>query len=374
MGCFPSRAARKTKVYPAQPLPDAPSEAEDLLAPGWVACDMRGVVQKQSQEIRQLLGRSVVGRDLRFLMTGALAALHLEHILPAYRRAPDSADWPRILGEHARRRCRLTDEEGCLVEVEVTLEMGGPDFLVHIFPVSHPATFDFNRRRLLAHRLGIKSANLPRTDSIPILVVDIVNSTEVLRNGNHLASYFHHATLQNAVKELLMRRYDPLVTLYETVGDSMLFVAHAGDTPGLVPRPLCSTLVDFAQDLLQEAARVWVPLRASAAFGELLCAVMDGQVRIFGVPITKACRLQAQVAPAQGTGVYNGIMVCEAFYQKLLSEKQQAQKEAPPADELSFPLKGLGERVRCRCINLDISVDQEVASSRAASKRSSTVR
>lgn len=333
------------------------TNSEELLAPGWLAVDKKGVVTAQSREIMQMLGSSVIGLDLRVLMNGALATLHLVQILPSYFQTLDRSSWDHVIGQHIRRKSSLNDTHGNAVDVEVTVEVeplkfsGDYRFLLRIYPIPH-AMLDFNRRRLLALRLGLKNKKSPREVSIAILVVDIVNSTEMLKDGHHV-SYFHHVALQTAVKDLLIGVYNPLVTLYETVGDSMLFVTLPGNAPALVQRPQCKILVDFAIDLTKEATLIGVPIRASGSFGEILCTVMDGQVRLFGAPLTKACRLQSHVTPSQGTGVYSSMMVCETFYQMLLCEiRKTPSEEEPSARELRYHLKGFGEDVVCRCLDL----------------------
>ena len=63
-----------------------------------------------------------------------------------------------------------------------------------------------------------------------------------------------------------------------------------------------------------------IQLRAAATYGDVLATVMDGQVRLFDLPLTEACRLQAFVSPSQGAGVYGNLTVCESFFAKLVED------------------------------------------------------
>lgn len=368
MGCIRSKPLRVTPlIWQKNPMTSETSSSSDgLLASGWLVVDKNGVLTAQSHEIVQMLGSSHIGLELKAIMNDALATLHLAHILPAYSRTLDRSTWNHVIGQHVRRRSSLKDVQGNAVDIEVTVgveALNSPEdyqFLLRISPLQiHRAGLDFNRRRLLALRLSLRGTQQTRKASMAILVIDIVNSTEVLINSPN-KSYIHHVALQTAVKHLLIGHYDPLVTLYETVGDSMLFVTLPGEAPALVRRPKCKTLVDFASDLMKESTRIEVPIRCSASFGEILCTVMDGQVRLFGAPLTTACRLQSFVTPSQGTGVYSSMMLCDTFYQELLSEmKQMPFDEKPSARELRCHLKGFGEDVVCRCLDIGTSFGRQ---------------
>lgn len=332
---------------------------EDLLTPGLLVINKNGVVTAQSPEVMQMLGSSVVGLDLKAIMSDSLAELHHVFILPSYFQSPNRSSWAHVIGMHVRRKSSLRDAQGNVVHVEVTVGVESFDvsgdyrFVLRVYPIHAPhTTLDFNRRCLLATRLGVRGKNQPRQLSIAILVIDIVNSTEILK-ASPQASYLHHMALQNAVKDLIVGDYNPLVTLYESVGDSMLFVTLPGDAPALIQRPQCMALANLARDLTKQAASLGIPIRSSASFGETLCTIMDGQVRLFGLPVTRACRLQPYVTPSAGTGVHDGMMVCEAFYQKLLCEiRQTSFKEEPSARKLHCHLKGVGEDVVCRCLDI----------------------
>jgi class 3 adenylate cyclase len=336
------------------------------LAPGYLIVDKNGVVASHSPEVTQMLGSSAVGLDLRAFMSDTLAELHLEVILPLYFQTVDRSSWDHVIGQHIRRKSSLIDTQGNIVHIEVTVEVtsinlsGDYNFLLRVYPNHTPrTTLDFNRRCLLAARLRIGGRGGPRKVPVAVLVVDIVNSTEILKASSH-NSYLHHVSMQTAAKELLVGRYNPLVTLYESVGDSMLFVTLPGNACALIQRPQCKILVNFARDLTKNVSPTGVSIRSSASFGETLCTVMDGQVRLFGMPVTRACRLQAHVAPSQGTGVYDSMMVCEAFYQKLLCElRQTPSKEEPSARELHCHLKGFGEDIVCRCLDIGNSFGRQ---------------
>ena len=368
MGCIRSKSTRLTPLrrQTSPTTSGTSSNSAELLEPGWLVVDKNGVSTAQSHEITQTLGALVIGLDLRAIMNDALATLHLAHILPAYSRTLDRSTWNHVIRQHVRRKSSLNDVQGRVVDIEVTVEVealispGDYQFLLRISPLRiHHTELDFNRRRLLALRLSIKDMQQTRRVSMAILVIDIVNSTDVLINSPH-NSYTTHVTLQNVVKRMLIGRYDPLLTLYETVGDSMLFVALPGGAPALVPRPKCMTVVDFASALMKESTCIGVPIRCSASFGEILCTVMDGQVRLFGVPLTTACRLQSFVTPSQGTGVFSTMMVCENFYQKLLREiKQTPLADEPSARELRCHLKGFREDVVCMCLDIGASFGRQ---------------
>lgn len=329
------------------------------LAPGYLIVDKNGVVASHSPEVTQMLGSSAVGLDLRAFMSETLANLHIAIILPSYSQTLDRSSWDHVIRQHIRRKSSLIDTQGNVVHIEVTVDVnrinlsGDCNFLLQVYPNHTPRTMlDFNRRGLLAARLHIGGRSRPREVPVAILVVDIVNSTEILKASSH-NSYVNHVSMQTAAKELLIGNYNPLVTLYESVGDSMLFVALPGSVHALVQLPQCKILVDFARDLTRNVSLTGVSIRSSASFGETLCTVMDGQVRLFGMPVTRACRLQAYVAPSQGTGVYDSMMVCEAFYQKLLCElRQTPSEEEPSARELHCHLKGFGEDIVCRCLDI----------------------
>jgi hypothetical protein len=92
--------------------------------------------------------------------------------------------------------------------------------------------------------------------------------------------------------------------------------------------------------------------------------IQDKQVRLFGAPVTKACRLQNYVSPSQGTGRFDDVAVCEDFYRSLraeLSHFPPSQARAMLETRLQEAnLKGFGESVCYRILQLSsIRTDAE---------------
>jgi len=270
----------------------------------------------ESCETTTLIGKSLVGHFVGLIMTPALAELHRRVFFPAYEqsRGRKRAQFEEDIVQHSLRNSTIVDVMGQSLKACLEVETHKRGFRVAIKSVS-AATHNFNNQEVLAARLGVgnvENRNVVRR--MALLVVDIVHSTEFLEEHGPLASYLRHARVQTIARSLINDIYRPLVKLYECVGDSLFFVSYNSRT-----ELICVTLTRFALDLLTAVQREDEYLRAAMTYGDVLAAVMDKQVRLFGAPVTKACRLQNYVLPSKG-GLYDDVAVCEDFYRSLRAE------------------------------------------------------
>lgn len=311
---------------------------------GSLLCDIRGVVQEQSQEMWRTLGGSICGRSVTCIMPPIVAEVHAGCILPLFSPAEGSAreDAAHALRNHSCLCSRIVALDGSMLDVQVTVtQLRHSDdaaFQVNISSIRALRREAFNSRAMLARTLCLRPFAPPVLHCISLLIIDIVNSTETLLELGAMTSYARHERLQTTCKAV-SRDFLHYVSLYESVGDSMLFVCHPGDKA--VRRPQCSLLFAFACKLMLASKEVDVPVRMAASYGNVLAVLMDGQPRLFGVPVTKACRLQAVVTPLQGTGACERMTVCADFYAKLEDESLKSLD----LRKQTRVLKGFGETV-----------------------------
>ena len=327
-------------------------------------CDFRGRVSTESSETTTLFGKSLVGRFAGVIMTPALAELHRRVFFPGYQwsRGTARAQIEEDIVQHSLRNSTIVDTMGQALKARLEVETHKRGFRVVIKSVS-AATDNFNNQEALATRLGIgnvENRNVVRR--MALLVVDIVHSTAFLEEHGPLASSLRHARVQSIARRLINGVYRPLVKLYECVGDSLFFVSYNSKS-----ELICVTLARFALDLLTAVQREDEHLRAAMTYGDVLAAVMDRQVRLFGAPVTKACRLQNFVSPSQGTGRYDNVAVCEEFYRSLRAELSHFPSSVAGAWGAMLDtrlqraeLKGFGESVCYRILELSsIRTDAE---------------
>ena len=327
-------------------------------------CDFRGRVSKESSEMTTLIGNSIVGCFVGVIMTPALAELHRRVFFPAYQRSRGRAraQFEEDIFQHSLRNSTIVDAMGQSLKACLEVELHKRGFRVVIKSVS-AATHNFNNQEVLATRLGLGNVeNRSVVRCMALLVVDIVHSTEFLEEHGPLASYQRHARIQSIARRLINGVYRPLVKLYECVGDSLFFVSYNSKS-----ELICVTLARFALDLLTAVQREDDHLRAAMTYGDVLAAVMDRQVRFFGAPVTKACRLQTYVSPSRGTGHFDDVAVCEDFYCSLRAELSHLPPSVAGAWDAALDtrlqraeLKGFGESVCFRIIDMSsIRTDAE---------------
>jgi class 3 adenylate cyclase len=311
-----------------------------------------------------LIGKSLVGHFVGLIMTPALAELHRRVLFPAYERSRGSkrAQFEEEIVQHSLRNSTIVDVMGQSLKACLEVETHKQGFRVAIKSVS-AATHNFNNQEVLAARLGVGNVeNRTVVRRMALLVVDIVHSTEFLEEHGPLASYLRHARVQTIARSLINDIYRPLVKLYECVGDSLFFISYNSRT-----ELICVSLARFALDLLTAVQREDEYLRAAMTYGDVLAAVMDKQVRLFGAPVTKACRLQNYVSPSQGTGRYDDVAVCEDFYRSLRAELSHFPPSVAGAWGAMLEtrlqranVKGFGESVCYRILQLSsIRTDAE---------------
>ena len=349
----------KSRVTPAPLAPEdlAASTSQGLCS---FICDEAGFVVAEAEELRFLFGDSFLGHSVADLMSPALGALHCDVVLPAYAasRGGARARMDAVLSQHGIRSCVVFDAFGEPLEVKLAVApCGAGRFRGTVRYAARQQTPAFNSRTGLAKRLRLEVLEGSRAlVRLGVLVVDLVDSTGFLETHGPENSLERHAQVQALARRLILHRYQPLVSLYEAVGDALLFVAHrAWELPGVASLE-CLNLTHFAADLLEAAAAVDAKLRVAAAYGEVLAAFLDGQVRLFGSPVTKACRLQSWATFSQGKGRHVGMPVCEAFYQGLCLDAASSPSchtalNLTARKELVH-LKGFAEDVECRILDV----------------------
>jgi len=326
-------------------------------------CDKSGRIYKESLEIVIIFGASLIGGSVRQLMSPALGDLHKNILFPLY--AKSSGQTKAMYDEHIRLHTRLNsiifDSFGQPMKANLEVEAVALGFRILILSAERNLVH-FNDRSILAPRLGITMGEYHTvTKKVAILALDIVNSTEYLQQHGPIKSYNLHLRFQSIARQLTEYNYHPLVLLYEIAGDCLLFISHNS-----LSEMVAITLMRFTSDLLSEAAMEGIPIRAALAFGDVLMTVMDDQVRIFGSPVTKACRLQSVVSPTQSTGIFENIVVCEDLYDQLQKEiikltatSNEIWKNTLNVTSQIAELKGFQEKTLYRTLNLILLRRQE---------------
>ena len=355
MGCGGSRASAILQFTSEDSLRSIgpPTEIE-------VRChvDFDGIVvaSREASNLARSLGLELeTGQSIFTLMTSTLADYH-RRIFPALASSAvcERDKYDEVLASHGCRRIGLPLGSLQVVDAQIDVRLT-------------PAGFDLRMRRVrklalqprfidhgaLASRLNVREGNAASVQ-VAILIVDIINSTEfMLTRGPH-ASLDVHVRLQREARHLLRSAYAPFISLYETAGDALIIVACSESA--LFAASVCSDVADFAADLRRET-KDFVDLRYAASFGTVVASVIDSHVRLFGPPISIACRLQGHISPLQGTGNFASASVCEAFYLRLENEVSRAPTSrwtaSLPARRQEAHLKGFGERVFYRAISLD---------------------
>ena len=308
-----------------------------------------------------------VGRNVCDLMTPALAHLHKNIIFPKYASCRlDSDDaMSASLAIHKMRSVVISTSSGSwlALKTHVDVKCTSDGYHIRLTKIDILSESSINA---LFHNHANLATGLRISDKthsvleISILVVDLVNSTEKLKKNGPIVSMQLHSRVQQEARDLMFSSYAPLISLYETVGDSMIFLSWSGALDsyngGRQPRTMYLTL--FAADLYFCVKHV-ADVRLSASFGSAVCSMIDGQVRLFGLPVTTACRLQGFLSPLQSTDDFGTLNVCGDYYKKLQSDVESLPfashndwRDVLGCRPEHTRLKGLGDSILCHKISL----------------------
>ena len=330
------------------------STSEQALGAPFLLCDGDGIILSASCGLAAKFGYStheLRGQSIALFMSSALAHEHQCFFFPQCRACPlrildvGHAMRPVTLWGRSRRfsghvavapqpQGRYSVEFWKLYEIlgnELARHCGGAEW---------------------ANRLGVFEGSAPKITHASLAALDVACSTEFLALAGPLAAMEQQRRFQKTATRIVARNFYPFVAVHETVGDMMILVAG-----GLQGNPAPWMLACAAQ--IQEAVEEFCVLRIAAAAGEVAVVHLDGQVRIFGLPMTTACRMQG-LAALSGTGTLQRICVCERFMELLrhsdneapVFAKGAAWSEMLQTQSEHHVLKGLPEPVECFMLEL----------------------
>jgi len=327
------------------------------------------VISDEASNLAKSVGVEIEsGQSVFSLITPALSSYHRLHIFPTVSLHYECERYHDILGTHRCRRSNFSldsSPSGMSARIAICQTPAGFDLQVYDFQKScvRPAFIDHEQ---LASRLQV-SEGYGRSVELAILVVDVVRSTELMLRSGPFALMSLLSRLQCEARRLICSTYSPLVSLYETAGDALIFVSY--HECAIFEASPCVLLADFAADIRRNTMD-FVDLRFAASYGTCIATVIDCHVRLFGPPVSLACRLQAHVSPLQGTGKFDVLSVCEAFYARLRKElifnPISRWNSALPSRRQAASLKGFGESVFFYALTFEAPISTSDAKSKSS--------
>lgn len=170
-------------------------------------------------------------------------------------------------------------------------------------------------------------------NKIVVVSIDFRNSVEFLVSNGTMKTINIYKKFHNDVIILLKKNYYPYIYIHEIIGDCFIIVSNI-DWSLNMPKFCASLIFSFLTELYM-ITNEYIETRIGVSYGNLHWGYIDNNLRLFGIPINLASRLESVCNP-------NSITCDDDFLNKLLEEKLFDTTKIIYTKTKS-ELKGLGE-------------------------------
>lgn len=320
-----------------------------------INCDSNGIVLEVSDRLARVLDyypNELVGNFIGMIMSPFISFLHKKILIPKYKKLSviERNTVNLVLSGFKYKRPLIIYTKNKKA-IYVNLYIGVNDFINsnRTSGTTFIVTFDilpepensivYTPELEITKRTGEFKSTV---NKIVIVSIDFKDSTKLLVDNGNSIMIGLYKNFHNDVIDLIKSKYYPYIYIHEIVGDCFVIVSNIDWTHNM-PKYCASLMVTFIYNLFNLTNK-YISIRIGIAYGNLHWGYIDHNLRLFGIPMNMAARLE-NVCPD------NSICCDENFFNKLGEENMCATNDIEYTN-LSANLKGLGQ-TNYYCIQLD---------------------